>query len=388
MKILMPDLMKVEFNTRVLQEARSLKADGHEVAVVGFSNRDRTLRRVIQGIDCFSFFLSDKRKTRWDVLGRYLSAAQMLLGVNGIILAQKAKVYHAHNFHSLPAAVLSAWLHGGKVIYDSHESWTIHRHGGFHPEHLFALISESLFLRFVDGFVTVNEMVEDFYHRKYEIPDGLVLYNTHPLRPLVRQYKFHEELELAPGRPVVLFQGGFYDKLRGIEELIDAAPLIDESAVVVFLGFGPATTIENMRARIAGLGLQERVFIVPPQKPDEILDYTMSADVGMNLITRAGPAQDFQSPWKLFEYCMSGLAIVSTDLPFHRTVHERYDLGPLCPTNNDPGRLADLVNGLLRDEAAQKRHRLESRRAAEEEFCWEQQEKKLLAYYELVVGRR
>jgi len=387
-RVLMPDVMRIEFNTRVFNEARSLKDHGYDAEILGFSNHERRLHRNISGVDCYSYYLSDER-SGFAKIGRYLSAISMLCSINWFILRRRYHVYHAHNFHVLPSAVISAFIHKGLVVYDAHESWTIHRGDGFHWEHFFARLSEKAFLRFASGFVTVNDMVKHFYEEEYGVRDGLVLYNTHPLCPISRKRRFHDELGLDRDKLVILFQGGFYGKLRGIAELIEASRSIPGNAVVVLLGFGSPQIIQSMKEQILNSGLEGRVFIMPPKPPNELLSYTMSADIGMNLIGRGGKAQDFQSPWKLFEYCMAGLAVISTDLPFHRLVHENYDIGPLVPTDNNPENIAEKINELIVDVDLRKKYQTNARRAAESEFCWERQEEKLLAYYrEKLCGNR
>ncbi|MCH8293169.1 glycosyltransferase, partial [Candidatus Poribacteria bacterium] len=139
MKVIMPDIMKVEYNVRVLQEAETLRNVGHDVVVVGFSNKSKKRNFTITGIPIVSFYLHDGRKGVSKLI-RYATAFKMILGINFYVIFQKADVYHAHNFHVLPACWFSALMHGGKLIYDTHESWTIRKNRKYHPEHIFAFI--------------------------------------------------------------------------------------------------------------------------------------------------------------------------------------------------------------------------------------------------------
>ena len=385
MKILMPDVMKVEYNTRVLQEAASLMKCKYEVHVLGFSNMTRTFKSKTNGIPCYSYYLSDYRSGIRKI-SRYLTALRMLLRVNLFIIRNKYDVYHAHNFHVLPAAVIAAKIRRKKVVYDTHETWTIHKSRKYHIEHLFAYISEKLFLRYIDGFITVNEMVRDHYKNKYGLKNGVVLYNNHSVKPLKQLNLFHKEPNIDNDKKIVLFQGGFWGRSRGVFELIDAAKYIDNNAVIILLGYGSPDVLCEINRSIVDNDLERKVFVLPPKCPDELLNYTMSADIGMNLINRGGKAQDFQSPWKLFEYCMAGLAVVSTDLPFHRKVHEKYKIGPLVSTDNDPNDIAKAVNDLIKSPLKLSRYKRNARKAAEDEFNWEVQEKKLLRLYEEITN--
>lgn len=387
MKILMPDIMKVEHNVRVLQEARSLMKNGCEVRMIGFSNKSKKRHFKVSGIDAISFYLHDARRG-FGLIYRFYTAIRMLLLFNYYILILKADIYHAHNFHVLPACAVSALLHGGKLIYDTHESWTIHKSKKFHPEHICALIIENIFLRFIDCFITVNEMVGDYYKKKYSIDSPTILYNNRPLIPISSNDLIKREIGIDKTKKIALFVGGFWPTGRGIFELIQCSRYVDENVAIVLIGYGSENMIKKMSREVKLVRGEDKVFILPPKHPDEVMSYVMGADIGINLIKREGPAQDFQSPWKLFEYCMGGLAVISTDLPFHRKIHSSYNIGFIVGQENNPREIADRINDLVRDEEKLARYKMNARMAAEKEFNWEQQEIKLFkAYGKLMSGR-
>jgi len=382
----MPDIMKIEYNTRVLNEAISLQKKKNDVYVVGFSNNKKMRHFFYNGVKCFVFYLNDHRNGI-KYIYRIITAVQMFTKIYLFIIKNRFDIYHAHNFHVLPACVLAAKIRRKKVIYDTHETWTIHRGSKNHPEHIFAFIIEKIFLKFVDGFITVNEMIVDYYKKLYNVTkDYIVLYNTRSILPVRRNKFIHDELKIERNKVIVLFQGGFWGKSRGIFELIEAARYIKNNAVIVLLGYGTKEIMREINKKIEKARLQTRVRFMSSKHPDELLKYTMSADIGMNLINRVGKAQDFQSPWKLFEYCMAGLAVVSTDLPFHRRVHEKYEIGPLVNFKNNPKEIADAVNILIDQPHLLHQYQRNARRAAEEEFNWEIQEQKLLALYKRIMN--
>ena len=383
-KVLMPDIMKVEHNVRVLQEAKSLKDNGFDVKIIGFSNKSKKKYFKLNGIDVISFYLHDERKG-FGKIYRYLSAIKMLLGINIYVLFSKADFYHAHNFHVLPACAISAFFHNGKLVYDSHETWTIHKNRKYHPEHIFAFIFEKTFLRFIDGFVTINEMVADFYNEKYQVKEAIVLYNTRPLIPLVSINLIRKELGLNEEKKIALFVGGFWPTGRGILELIQSSQYLDNNLVIVLMGYGSDNMLNRMKEKIKRMRAENRVFILPPQPPEKVMDYVMSADIGMNLIKRESRAQDFQSPWKLFEYCMGGLPVISTDLPFHKKIYQKYNIGILCDKKNSPKSIADSIKRLTENKAVFLKFGKNARMLAVKEFNWEIQEKKLLNIYKEVL---
>jgi len=383
----MSDLMKVEHNVRVLQEAKSLKKAGYDVLIVGFSNTTKERNLTIEGINVVSFYLNDSRKGIGKAC-RSLTAIIMILRVNLLILSYKADIYHAHNFHVLAASYLSSLIHRGRLIYDTHESWTIHRAKKFHPEHIFAFIIEKFFLRNLLGFVTVNEMVAQYYANLYGINRAVILYNSRPIVPLTRKNLIREELRLKDETKIALFIGGFWPSGRPLLEIIESGKYLSDNVAIVLIGYGSKSFVQKMIDTIKNNNLEKKVFIMPPKTPGEVMNYVMSADIGLNLIKREGRAQDFQSPWKLFEYCMGGLAIVSTDLPFHKKVYTKHEIGLLCDTSNSPQSIANSVNSLLVDENKLSIYKKNSRSAAENEFNWEIQEKKLLNLYNNVRAEK
>jgi glycosyltransferase involved in cell wall biosynthesis len=381
MRIMMPDIMKVEHNVRVLQEAKSLMTRGYNVTIIGFSNKSKKRCFRVSDVDVISFYLHDSR-SGFGAIYRIFTAIRMILLINLYVIFSKADVYHAHNFHVLPACTISALFHGGKLIYDTHESWTIHRVRKNHPEHLSAFIAEKVFLRFIDGFITVNEMVGDYYKKKYSVDSTVILYNCRPLIPVRANELIKNEAGIDQAKKVALFVGGFWPTGRGIFELIQCARYVDEDVAIVLIGYGSENMITKMKNEVKLVKGEDKVFILPPKTPDQVMRYIMGADIGINLIKREGPAQDFQSPWKLFEYCMGGLAVISTDLPFHRKINKLYNIGPVVRVENDPQEIALKINELISDEKLLKTYKNNARFAAENEFNWENQEAKLAKLYD------
>lgn len=380
-KVLMPDIMKVEHNVRVLQEANSLKSSGYDVTIVGFSNRTKNRNFQVENIDVVSYYLDDTR----DGLGKFkriYSGLKMITAINIYILTHKADIYHAHNFPVLLACTLAAKFYRAKLIYDTHESWTIHRNKKYHPEHLFAFIVERLLLRFVDEFVTINEMVAEYYYEKYNLKNATILYNNRRLISLKKKDLIRERFNIDIHKKIAFFVGGLWPSGRGIFELIRSSQYLNGDCAIVFLGYGADRMLQSMRKEIDKVGGKDKVYIIPPVEPDKVMEYVMSADIGMNLIKRESRAQDFQSPWKLFEFCMGGLAVISTDLPFHRKVYDKYNIGVLCDTQNSPHSIAHCLNEIFSDEKKFQEYKIQARVAAEKEYNWENQEKKLINLYQ------
>ncbi len=383
----MPDVMKVEYNVRVLQEAASLQSADYDVKVVGFSNKTQKRSFEVGGVSVISFYLHDSRRGFGKIL-RILTALKVFAGIYLFTLFYKADIYHAHNFHVLPVCFLSAIFHRGKLIYDTHESWIIHQNMKYHPEHVCAFIIEKLFLRFVDAFITVNEMVANFYAKTYGVLHGVILYNTRKFEPIKNKNLIRKKCGFSKNDVIVLFVGGFWPSGRSIMELIQSTKYLADKFKIVFMGYGSNNMLAKMRREIRAGCAESNVFILAAQPPGKVMDYVMSADIGANLIQREGRAQDFQSPWKLFEYLLGGLPVVSTNLPFHRKVYEKYNIGLLCDGTNSPESIADAITQIATNKSDLFTYRANARRAAEKQFNWEKQEEKLVQLYKEVLNEQ
>jgi len=98
----------------------------------------------------------------------------------------------------------------------------------------------------------------------------------------------------------------------------------------------------------------ERVHLLPPVLPDELLAVTASADVGLVLLEDTCLNHRLALPNKLFEYLAAGVPVLASDLPELRRVVETYRVGCVVDPAN-PGALAAAMRRLVED-AALRRH--------------------------------
>jgi glycosyltransferase involved in cell wall biosynthesis len=110
----------------------------------------------------------------------------------------------------------------------------------------------------------------------------------------------------------------------------------------VFLGDGPLRA--SLQVLAASLDIQDRVHFLDPVPPDQLLDYTASATVGVTLLEDTCLNHRLALPNKLFEYLMAGIPVLASDLPELNKVVSQFDVGRLAA----PG-CADQVGERLRE---------------------------------------
>jgi glycosyltransferase involved in cell wall biosynthesis len=329
---------------------------------------------------------SPQRSSAWDWLTRWrfsvLGWAHLTAGA-----APQADVYHGHDLTGLPAAVRAQALHGGVVVYDSHELFLESGSNATRPRWAKRIVGrlERSLARRVTALVTVNRTLGRILAERLSISRVVVVHNCPPRwePPTPAVDPLRPAAGIPPGTPVVLYHGGF-TRDRGLLELADAMlePGL-ESAHLVLLGFGPLEETLQERAREARAG--GRIHVLPAVPPDRLPEWVAAADVGAMPNQPRTANERLSTPNKLFESLAVGLPVVSSDFPERRAIVMDDPDGPLgavCdPT--DITSIAAAVRSIL-DLDPVERDRLRARclRAAHLRWNWETESARLVGLYD------
>lgn len=295
-------------------------------------------------------------------------------------LTEPADIWHGMWAGSLPALSRLRARHGGKTIYDSRDVYMrsrgFERLGPFKAP--FAWL-ERRWARQADAVLTVNDAYADLLAQQLGVPRPPVVRNTpnRYVRPEPPPDLLRERLGLAPDTRVVLYQGGLMSD-RGIEQGMDAI-LAVPNAIFAIMGFG------NRRDEIVALGTsaryRERVRFLEPVAPDELLDWTASADVMLMAIQPTSTNHQFTTPQKLWEAIAAGVPVVASDLPGMAEIVRELDCGVLVDATSP----ADIARGILAvlDAAPGDRAAMRDRawRGGQDRYNWESQLDALFGLY-------
>jgi glycosyltransferase involved in cell wall biosynthesis len=339
------------------------------------------------------------RKKVWSWVARMVSRAMpdplLIFPVRpiawGIALegvAEPADIWHGMWAGSLPALHRLRGRHGGRSIYDSRDVYM--RSRGF--ERLGVLKAplawlERRWARRADAVLTVNEAYASLLARQFGIDPPPVVRNTPDLYtpPPLPPDLIRAALRISPDLRVVLYQGGLLSD-RGIEQGMEAI-LHVERAVFVIMGVGKPT--RDIEAMAASDRMQGHVRFLDPVPPDQLLDWTASADVMLMAIQPTSVNHRFTTPQKLWEAIAAGIPVVATDLPGMAEIVRDVGCGALVDAT-DPADIARGIRSIV-DAPADVRRAMRERtwRAGQERFNWEREADTLLDLYrELLDGRR
>ena len=294
-------------------------------------------------------------------------------------IASSAAIYHAHDLNNLEVAYHAAVANHAKLVYDAHELFPEMANRWVRLKRRSWSRLESRLLPKADLAFTVNELIAGEMSKRYNVLPPLVLLNCHDppssFDPTARYDLIREHLNLSPDRKIVLYQG-WMSEGRGLENLVRAAPLLADDAVVVFMGYGDyQATLESM----AALGPPGRVHFIPAVPQRDLLAYCASADVGVIPYQAVDLNNYYTSPNKLFDFIQAALPIVASDLPFLRKVITRDNLGVVAKLDS-PQSYADAINSVLSRPDGGAALRANLRRVAPQ-YTWSTQAQKLVEAY-------
>jgi glycosyltransferase involved in cell wall biosynthesis len=333
------------------------------------------------------------------LLLRFSRGARFLWAVRGWSLAARrvtppADAYHGHDLSGLIAAWLAARRQPGSiVVYDSHELFL--EAGAVAslprlPRRVVGLLEGALARR-AAAVVTVNPSIGAELVQRCRISQPVVVMNCAPrwhpemTDPPVCD-RFREVLPIPPGQPIVLYQGAFTPH-RGIEPMVRALAEPElTGAAGVFLGYGPMRDwllAEARRPAVAG-----RMHVLEAVPPDELLEWTASADVTGAPIERVNLNHWYSTPNKMFESMAAGVPFVSSDFPERGRIIRDSGAGVLC----DPGDIRSVAQAFASVLTLSATERLEfrrrCRRAALDRYNWETESTRLVELYGSLLGTR
>lgn len=159
---------------------------------------------------------------------------------------------------------------------------------------------------------------------------------------------------LANGAPpLVLYAGQLYP-WKGVDVLVDAIARLDGVRLRVLGGLPGEADFERVRARVAALGLVDRVELVGTRPQAGVAQALAEASVVAVPFLKTAMTERHTSPIKAFEAMAAGRPIVATDLPSSREFLKDGANALLVPPG-DAAALAAAIGRLVGDRPLAER---------------------------------
>ena len=119
--------------------------------------------------------------------------------------------------------------------------------------------------------------------------------------------------------------------------------------------------------------------------PDKLWEISQQAYIGVDMLENAGVNQYLALPNKFFDYIHAGLPQVTVSYPEYRKLNQTYKVAVLLE-ELDPEKIAEALNNLLVNDVLYNELR-ENCLKARETLTWQQEEKKLIQFYQSVFTK-
>jgi glycosyltransferase involved in cell wall biosynthesis len=267
------------------------------------------------------------------------------------------------------------------LVYDSHEYFT----GVPELEHrafvkwVWSTIEGQIFPA-LKHIITVSNPIAERYFNEYGIRP-IVVRNCSPGTDSIKGYS-KEELGIAPGKLLLILQGGGINIHRGGEELIRSMAGI-ENAFLFIIGSGDI--IGDLKRMARKLGLTDRIKFLPGMPWEEMMRYTRSADAGFSLDRDTNINYRFSLPNKLFDYISAGIPVIAGDLPEVSAIITDHSCGIILPEIT-PDEIGEAVK-LLDENRDLLRVLKQNAREAASELNWDIESVKVRDLYSEILTK-
>jgi len=298
-------------------------------------------------------------------------------------LKQPADIIVAHDLSMLAPAHKVAKENQAMLVYDSHELYAEQEFS--HREKMLWCAVEDKYIRDCDLVITVNQSIAEELEHRYHIETPLVIRNCEMLpEPLPSNEKlFHRVFLLDGDALVILYQGGISPN-RNLHTLIKMMEHVDDSNVhLVFLGDGQYKA--SLKKLVNKLRLQKNIHFHAAVSQRELLQYTVSADIGIIPYQANCLNNKYCTPNKLFEFVIAGLPVIATDLPELNRILYKYKIGVTTDTSS-PEPLSAVICEFFSDD--EKRQQcIHAVKVTRLQLNWQQEQQGLIdAYRELLTS--
>ena len=374
-------------DVRAIRSATALLEAGFAVSIIDVeSERLRPIEEDFHGIHMKHLIIPSWCTSRRFEFLFFIKAIQACILSLIWLLKMRADIYHANEVTALPACYIAACLRRKPLIFEAYELPPAETSIAFWRQ-LHGLITR--FLAWVlprcAGVITVSLPIAREIRQRYHSSEVTLIRNTPGYRAVAKNDRLRRHLGLSPNVRLALYQGGLQPN-RGLDRLIRAAPFLASDIVIVLMGKGMGTTQSELEALISCEEVADRVKILPPVSYEELLDWTASADIGLNVLP---PEYSLSIRWclpnKLFEYLMAGLPVLTSELDAVVEVIKTYDVGRIV-SSLSPEDVASAINTMLADRSALTRMHGNALKAAQD-CCWEKDSQQLINLYQKILAK-
>jgi len=346
----------INYDQRMARICTSLAAAGYDVTLVGLKRRTskplapRPYKQVRLPI------ITEQGK---------LMFLQYWISLFFFLLFRKADIFCAIDIDTILPVYYVSILRRKKRVYDAHEIFTDLKEVISRPavHKMWTWIANHTVPHFPVGY-TISESYAADFKKRYGVNYGIVR-NATILKPL----QIPEKKERF-----ILYQG-WVNVGRCFEQLIPAMQYVNARLVVC----GEGNFYKQSLELVKQYGVEDKIEFKGYVPPAQLSEYTIMAYIGITLFEDTSLSNRLSLANRFFDYMHYGVPQLCNKYEEYERINEQYEIASLIDSL-DPKDIATALNKLLEDEAYYKRLQ-QNCLAARQKYCWQEEEKTLLAIY-------
>lgn len=349
------------YDQRMQRICTTLATEGYEITLVG-RRQDHSL-----GLSKQPF---QQKRLRCFFNKGFLFYAEYNLRLFFHLLFQKADCFCAIDLDTILPVLFASKIKKVKRVYDAHEYFTELKEVHTRPkvQHIWKEIERFSVPKFPYAY-TVGEELAKIFKKQYGVN-----FQT------ISNFPVFRAIENQPANETYLFYGGAVNEGRAFEFLIPAIKRTSYKLVVV----GDGNFMPKLKALIKNYQLEDRVELKGMQPPAVLRYYAEKATLGIGLAEKEGLNQYLSLPNKFTDYIHAGLPQITMNYPEYQKINQQSPVAVLID-HLDVELIARTISKTMEDHSLLQSMR-EACIKAREVYNWQQEEKKLVAFYQMVFN--
>ncbi|MEP6584528.1 MAG: glycosyltransferase [Ginsengibacter sp.] len=347
------------YDQRMIRICSSLAGAGHKVKLVG--------RKLKTSIPLAQYTFDQKRIKCLFEKGK-LFYVEYNVRLFFYLLFRKADCLCAIDLDTILPVLFCSKIKSIRRVYDAHELFCEMKEIINRPKIYFVWkkIEKFSVPQFVNGY-TVNKPIAREFKKMYDLDYSIV-------RSIAFRYDYKP---VSKREEFILYQGAVNEG-RSFETLIPAMQLVNATLIIA----GDGNFFEQAKTLVKENILDDKIIFKGKIEPGALRKLTAEASIGITLFDDKALSNYYSLANRFFDYIQAGIPQLCVSYPAYKEIIKEFEVAVLIDDLSSEN-IARQLNRLLEDKDLYFRLQ-ENCMKAREVYNWQNEEKKLLDFYEKI----
>lgn len=340
---------------RMIKICSSLQENGYDVTLIGRKSKGILSERPYKQVRLNCFFQR----------GKWMYIEYNIRLVFFLFTHKKPNAYTAIDLDTIIPMYIASRVRSVCRVYDAHEWFSEMKEVITRPgiKRIWKWVEQTFVPKFPHGY-TVSQSIADSFQKLYNVSYALIMNAT-----------ILKNAEPGTETKNYLIYQGAVNEGRCLEWLIPAMKEVDMPLCI----YGDGNFMDQCKQLIIQHRLTDKVILKGKTSPEELSQITKTAYAGINLVEPIGQNQIMSLANKFFDYFHAGIPQLTMNFPEYKRINKLFNMAILID-KPEPKLIATELNNLIQNKVLYQELKDNCVPAAKF-FNWQEEEKKLLAFY-------